>query len=98
MKAKRLSQAMPKDKMDIAFNKIDQNIKSEAPLPIAQISPNQQQPDFTDCHSKIPDQFKPVRSSEGLGAGSIFKNLGAIKQKIIGVRGETKSRTKENHA
>lgn len=103
MKVKRLNPKLPKDKMDLAFQKIDQNIKNEAPLPIFQDAPNQQQEDpkpqqKKGFYSKAQDQLKAVRGSDVLGHANIMKNLGAIKQKIIGFRGETKTRAKENHA
>jgi len=102
MKMKRLNTKLPKDNLDAAFKKIDQNIKNEAPLPMFQGSPNQQQEDSThqqktDYYSKAKDQLKAVRNSDVLGHTNIMKNLGAIKQKIISFRGE-KSRAKENHA
>lgn len=103
MKLKRQNSKVPEDKMDIAFKKIDQNIKNDAPLPTFQVSPDQQQEDLkhqqkTGFYSKAQDQLKAIRSSDVLGHANILKNFGAIKQKIIGLRGETKSRSKENHA
>lgn len=95
VKAKRANASLPQDKMDAAFKKIDQNIQGEAPLPIHQISPNQQQSEFgqqsqTSYCSKVQNQSTTNIFSDISKTGSIFKNLGAIKQKIVNMRGQSK--------
>jgi len=96
VKAKRVSASIPQDKMDVAFKKIDQNLKGEAPLPMHQISPNQQQQSGlvqnhkTNYFSNSQDQTTNSRCSDVSKSGSILRNLGAIKQKIVNIRGHSK--------
>jgi len=95
VKAKRTNTGLPQDKMDVAFKKIDQSLKGEAPLPMHQISPNQQQPEFgqqsqAGHFQKSQDKANTIRCSDVSKSGGIFRNLGAIKQKIVNIRGQSK--------
>jgi len=88
VKTKRANMDLPVDKMDQAFKKIDQNIQGEAPLPMHQISPNQQQ---SECVKQSQLGLTNTANSSNVSkTGNILRNLGAIKQKIVGLRGQAK--------